>query len=291
MPLTILGASAVIFYVIRQIPGDPVVIMLGIHATGANYEQLAHALGLDQPIFVQYFFYIWRVFMGDWGASIYGHEPVLPYVLARFAATLALTTVSLVFSALIGISLGIFAAMRQGSIVDHICRILSLSFFSVPLFWSGSLFILIFSVYLHILPSMGRSMVLPAATLALWACGPISRIARASVLDVENQDFVRIARGKGISYRRLWINHILRNAFVPIITVIGSQFGMLIGGAAITEAVFSYPGVGLLIIDGIFMRDYPVVQGAVLFLSIFVCMTNFLSDVSYALLDPRITFG
>jgi len=292
---TLLGVSLVTFVLVRSIPGDPVLIMLGEHATGPQHERLMHLLGLDQPLFVQYASYLSRLLTGDWGHSIFGQDAVLPLVIRRFGATLQIVALSAAFSAIVGIALGTLSAIRRGSLFDKVVRFVTLMSFSIPTFWLGLMLILLFAVTLGWLPSGGRGgmehLLLPAAALSAWSVGIIARVTRISVLDTLSQDFVVTARAKGIGGRRVVLRHVLPNSLIPVITIIGLQFGGMLSGAVVTETVFNYPGLGQLIVSNIFARDYPTVQGAILLGAIAFAILNLVTDLAYVYLDPRVQPG
>ncbi len=295
---TILGVTLIVFIILRLIPGDPVTILLGGFATWEEMETARRMLGLDQPIYIQYLLYLERLLKGDWGVSlesgVSGGEPVLPLVIRRFTATLQLAILGIILASAIGITLGILSATHRGRI-DKIFRTISLLGFSMPIFWIGMILIIVFSLQLRLLPSMGRGgpehLVLPTVTLAAYLFGLISRVTRASALDVMHQDYVLTAQAKGLKKNRILVNHVLRNSLIPIITVISLQFGALIGGAVVTETVFNYPGLGLLIVQSLFRRDYPVVQGGMIFIAVVMTLTMLGSDILYTYLDPRVRYA
>jgi len=295
--VTIFGVTVIVFSILRSIPGDPVQIMIGPEPVPPEYEeQIRRELGLDQPIFIQYLLYLGRAFRGDLGTSISTKKPVLPLVIHRFSATLELTVLSVLFvGAPIGIIAGVFSAWKKDNLFDKVSRLVSLGGFSVPVFFLGLVFLLIFSVYLNILPPFGRGgvehMILPTLTLGVWSGSIITRITRASILDTMNENFVTTARAKGLSEREILFKHVLRATIIPVLTFIALQFVQLLGGAIITETVFAYPGIGKLIFDYIMRRDYPVVQGAILFSAISITATNFVVDIAYRYLDPRVKYG
>lgn len=295
--LSIIGVITIVFIILRMIPGDPVVVMLGGYGTWEEMEAARKFLGLDQPIYVQYFRYLQRLFLGDWGysitAGVIGAEPVLPLVLRKFFASLQLALTSTILAAIVGIILGILSAARRGR-TDKIFRIISLLGFSMPVFWTGMIFVLVFSLRLRLFPSIGgggpQHLVLPTLTLTVYLFGIFTRVTRAAALDVIHQDFVFIARAKGLKERRILISHILRNSLIPVVTVGTLQFGSLVGGAVITETVFNYPGLGSLIVQSLYKRDYPVVQGGMLLVAIVIALVNLISDFLYMYLDPRIRY-
>jgi peptide/nickel transport system permease protein len=288
---TLVGVSMVTFVLVRMVPGDPVLTMLGEHATGAEYAHLAKIFGLDQPVPFQYIRYAGRLLVGDWGLSIFGQEPVFPLVLRRALATLTIAVTSTVVSASVGILLGTIAALKRGSILDKTIGFVTLAAFSIPTFWVAIMFMLLFSVRLGWFPPVGRGLFLPTLTLAAASVGLLTRVTRISVVDSMENQIILTARAKGIVRRRIIFSQLLRVSLIPVVTIIGLQFGALIGGAVVTETVFNYPGLGGLIIGGLFARDYPIVQGAVLIAALIVALTNLVTDVLYTLLDPRIQFS
>jgi ABC-type dipeptide/oligopeptide/nickel transport system permease component len=289
---TFLGVTLITFLIVRLIPGDPVTVILGEHATGEQYERLRRLLGLDQPVLTQYFRYLGRLFTGDWGTSVFGAQDVLALVIRRFRSTLLLVSMSTAISALIGITLGVVSGLRANSLFDKGTRLVTLFAFSIPTFWLALVLVLTFAVGLGWFPSLGggspSGYVLPIVTLSAWQLGLITRTTRMSVLETLSKDFVVTARAKGIGVRRITLRHVLPNSLIPVITIIGLQFGGLLGGAVVTEVVFAYPGLGRLIVDNIFARDYPVVQGAIAATALAFMVVNLITDLLYAYLDPRI---
>ena len=292
---TTLGAITLIFVLIHAVPGDPVLILLGQHVTGSQYAQVSHALGLDQPLLIQYVDYLARFVRGDWGTSVFGQTPVLPLVLGRFWATLQLVTLSLTVAALVGVTFGVISAIRRNSFLDQVIRVTTLFAFSMPTFWLGLLLILVFSVNLRWLPAEGGGglshLVLPAIALSAFSIGIIARVTRASVLDALSQDYVQTAVAKGVGPRRVLLRHVLPNSLIPVIAVLGLEVGSALGGAAVTETVFNYPGLGHLLVDAIFSRDYPTIQGAALMAALSFMVINLAADLLYARLDPRVMAG
>ncbi len=298
------GIAVVVFLIIHITPGDPAAIMLaGSPATDADVAQLRHQLGLDQPLHVQFVTWLWRSLNGDFGRSLALHSPVLPEVLLKIKATAVLALGALVLSVAVGIAAGVVSSTRQYSLVDHLAMLLSLAGVSLPVFWLGLMLVSVFSVTLGWLPSSGmyspagggtadltKHLVLPAITLGSASIGIVARFTRSSMLEVLRQDYVRTARAKGLSGRVVNGRHALKNALIPVLTVIGVQAGYLLGGAVLTETVFAWPGLGSLILKGILTRDYPLVQGAVLFVACTFVVVNLIVDVLYAYLDPRIRF-
>ncbi|MDI6823034.1 MAG: ABC transporter permease [Bacillota bacterium] len=290
-----LGVAILVFSMVHLIPGDPVRAMTGGRPLSAEAVARARqALGLDDPLPVQLGRFMWRAVRGDLGTSLQSGRPVAGEFLDRFPSTLELALAGLGLGMLAGVVLGVLAAVRQGSSVDRGLLLGSLVFVSVPGFWFGLMLIYLFSVWLGWLPVGGqgglRALVMPALTLAVGTAAVLMRLTRASMLEVLRADYVRTARAKGLSERVVLYKHALRNALNPVVTVVGLVFGALLGGAFIVEQVFSRPGVGRLAVQAIFARDFPMIQGIVLYSSTVFLLTNLLVDLSYALLDPRIRY-
>lgn len=286
------AVSTIVFFLLHAIPGDPIDLILGEHAMSADRTHLAHELGLDQPVLVQYGHFLKGLVTGDWGKSIYDHRPVLTHLGERYGATLLLAVVAMGVAILIALPAGILAAMKRHSIWDSAAMLVALIGISVPSFWLGPVLILIFSVELGLLPISGReslvSLVLPSITLGAALAAMLSRITRSSMLEEIKRDYITAARAKGLSERRVILKHALRNALNPIVTIIGLQIGTLLAGTIITEKIFSWPGVGTLLLDSIYRRDYPVVEGCILAISFAFVMVNMLTDCLYRLIDPRV---
>lgn len=250
---------------------------------------------LDEPLHTQYFVYMGNLLQGDMGRSAFTRRPVAVELYERFPNTLILTVAALGIATVLGMSAGIISATKRYSLFDNFVMLLALAGIAIPVFWLGLMLQLLFSVNLGWLPSSGmdtwRHLILPALTLGLATTALIARITRSSMLDVLGQDYINTARAKGLVERIVVYKHALKNALIPVVTVMGLQFGILLGGAVLTESVFSWPGVGRLLVDSILARDYPVVQGAVLVLALFFVLINLVVDIIYALLDPRITYG
>jgi peptide/nickel transport system permease protein len=293
--LVILGVISIVFLLIHLIPGDPVEIMLGEAASGADREALRTALGLDQPLATQFVRYLDGLRHLDLGTSLHSRRPVIDLLLERLPATLLLAAVTLCITLLFAIPLGVIAAVRRDSLWDTGAMSFSMLGVSIPNFWLGPLLILLFSLWLGWTPVSGRegfgSVILPAVTLGTSLAAVLSRMVRSSMLEVLGEDYLRTARAKGLPTRRILLQHALRNALLPVITLIGLQLGALLAGAVITETVFSWPGVGLLTIEAIQSRDYPVVQACVLLISMSYVFINLLTDIAYAWADPRIRLG
>jgi peptide/nickel transport system permease protein len=300
----LLGVSVIVFMVLHLAPGDPAEVMLGANANKEDLDRLRTQLGLDQPLHVQYFTWISHVARGDLGRSLWMKRPVLGEVLERFKATILLTGSALLLSTLGGIALGIASATRANSLLDRLSGVASLFGASMPVFWLGIVLMVIFSLWLGWLPASGMyapygggglgdllaHLVLPAVTLAAASVTIIARLTRATMLETLGQDYVRTARAKGLGERTVVWRHALKNALIPIVTVVGVQAGYLLGGAVLTETVFAWPGVGTLVIQGILARDMPLVQGGVLVIALSFVLVNLLVDTLYAWLDPRIKF-
>ena len=289
---TLLAVSVCVFLVVRLIPGDPARLLAGDFATDQIVDELRARWRLDDPLPVQYAVYLAGLVRGDLGRSIATSTPVLPELRERFLRTLELALAAVALAALVGVAAGIVSAVRRASVLDYLATALALAGISTPIFWSGLVLILLFSVTLEWLPAGGsgtlRHLVLPALSLGLFGAGVLARQTRSGLLEVLGQDFVRTARAKGLPERLVVVKHALKNALIPVVTVLGDQFGRLLGGAILTETVFSWPGMGRYLIDAIGQRDYPAVQGAILVFAAAVVLINLLVDLSYGALDPRV---
>jgi peptide/nickel transport system permease protein len=292
--LTIVGAVTLVFFFLHMIPGDPVEVMLGETAQQADKDQLREELGLNLPVHLQYGRFIAGVFQGDLGDSYFYRRPVTQVIVERVPATVELAVTAFLVAGLIAIPLGIIAALREGTAVDNASVLFSLLGVSMPNFWLGPLLIILFSITLGWFPVSGRggvgSVVLPAITLGTALAAVLSRMTRASLLERLGEDYLVVARAKGLPEWRVILKHALRNALIPVITVMGLQFGALLSGAIITENVFSWPGIGTLLINAIEARDYPLVQGCILFITLSYVLINLLTDLLYGWVDPRIRF-
>ena len=289
----IIGVTFIIFTMMYFTPGDPARMILGEQASRQDVETLRAELGLDDPFFVQFGRYVKNVVVEqDLGRSYNTRRPVMDEIMARFPTTLKLASLGVVVAVLIGVPIGILSATRQYSIFDNLAMVFALVGVSMPNFWQGMMLILIFSVALGWFPSSGFStlhhMVLPAITLGTSTAAVITRMTRSSMLEVVRQDYIRTARAKGQVESKVINRHALKNALIPIITVIGLQFGFLLGGAVLTESIFSIPGIGQLMVQSIRSRDFPIVQGGVLFIAIIFSFVNLIVDILYAYVDPRI---
>jgi peptide/nickel transport system permease protein len=288
-------AVATTAFLLVFMSGDPVMLMVPMTATREEIEALRDAFGLNQPLWVQYARYMVRAVQGDFGVSIKAGQPALNLVLDRIPATLELGLAGMILAAVVGISVGVLSALKRDSWIDAAGRVLALGSQAMPIFWLGLLLIIIFAVKLRVLPPFGRGglreLILPAITMATYNIPLILRLTRSTFFDVLYQDYVRTARAKGLPERVVVFVHILRNAAIPLVTVLGMNFGRILGGAIVTETVFAWPGVGSLSIDAIFTADYPVIMAATIILVVSVVVMNFLTDLTYAVLDPRIRYG
>ena len=290
----VLGVSIIVFSIIRLIPGDPARAMAGVNATPEFIEQVRIRHALDQPIYIQYGRFLAGFVRGDLGRSIFSGRPVATEIGERFPRTLLLASVSLVIATLIGVSAGIVSATRRNSVFDNASLFVALVGVAAPVFWMALMLQLLFAVHLRLLPATGigtvRHIILPSLTLGTASAALMARITRSSMLDVLRQDFITTARSKGLDERMVVYKHALKNALIPVVTVLGLQFGILLGGAVLTETVFAWPGVGRLLVDAILRRDYPVVQGTVMLLAFLFVIINLVVDIAYAYLDPRVHY-
>jgi ABC-type dipeptide/oligopeptide/nickel transport system permease component len=291
---TLLGVSVLIFLLLHLVPGDPARLVAGPDASLDEIVLIRTQLGLDRPLPVQYLSWMGNLFQGDMGRSIRTFNDVTYEIGLRIPATLELTGVSIVVAIIIGLVAGIVAAIRRNSIADYSSMLVALLGICTPSFWLGLMLMLIFAVQLRWFPTSGRGtwehLVLPGITLGVGAAAIIARVTRSSMLEVLGQDYIRTASAKGLSAQLIILRHALKNALIPVVTIIGLQFGYLLAGAVITETVFAYPGVGRLLVESIAYRDFPVVQGILLILALQFALINLLVDVLYAFLDPRISY-
>ena len=292
---TILGALTLVFALIHLIPGDPVEVMLGETASAADKEELRRALGLDQPLLAQYAAFLGGLARGDLGRSLYERGGVAELISARFPATLELALCAMLLALSMSVPLAILAALNTRSWLDRLALLFSLLGLSLPNFCIGPFLMILLSIHLGWFPVSGRGgflhLVLPALTLGLGMAAILTRILRASLLQVAGQEYLLAARAKGLRESQVWLKHALRNALLPLITIMSLQLGGLLAGSIITETIFSWPGIGRLTVQAIQTRDYPLVQGCVLTLAISYVLVNFLTDLCYRLADPRITYG
>ena len=289
----LIGISLIVFITIR-LTGDPVMMLLRDgNPSQEDIDEMRRLLDLDKPLPVQYLWFVGKAVTGDFGRSFHYSTPALPLVLERMPATILLTLSSMLVALLVAFPMGIISAVARGRLLDLGVRFFSLIGISMPNFWLGIILIIIFGVRLRWLPVSGNEtfahLVLPSIALGLSLSGSLTRILRSSMLDVLSADYIRTAQAKGLSRRTTLIGHALRNAMIPVLTILGLQLGLLLGGAVIVENVFSWPGVGRLVVNSIGARDYPVVQAAVLLLAVILLVANFLVDLLYTVVDPRIT--
>jgi peptide/nickel transport system permease protein len=296
------GISVAVFLMVRLIPGDVVQLLLGTEASVQQIETLRRVLGLDRPLPIQFADWFGQIIRGDFGTSLRTGRPVLPDIFARLGVTLQLTVASMLVALLVAVPLGVASAANRGRAVDAVSRVLALVGLSVPGFWLATVMILFFSVQLRWLPPIGfispldnpalglQTLLLPSIALGTALAAFVTRMIRSSLLEVLNQDYIRTARAKGLHEQSVLYGHALKNAFIPVLTVIGIQVGHLLGGAVIIEEIFSFPGMGRFLLNGIYQRDYPVVQGTVLFVALVFSLINVLVDVLYAWFDPRIRY-
>lgn len=294
MIITILGVSVLVFLIIHLIPGNPVNHILGDFATEESIRELETRLGLDRSILVQYFSYMLNAIQGDLGTSYITGYTVVEEILNRIPITAQLALFSMIFGSITGIVIGVIAAVKKNTIYDQLAMLLALVGISAPGFWIALFLILLFSYQLSIFPISGYdgfySLILPSITLGLGTAGSIARMTRSSMLDVIKQDYIRTAKAKGAGLYRLIFRHSLQNALIPVVTLIGMQFGYLMAGAVVTETVFALPGLGSLIVSAISTRDIPTVQGLLLFMAAMIIIVNFVVDLLYTKLDPRIQY-
>jgi peptide/nickel transport system permease protein len=294
LAVVILGISMLVFAILHVI-GDPVLLLLPQNAGKEEYERYHKLLGLDKPIYVQYWKFASRAVQGDFGTSWYTSTPAFKLVLERMPPTLYLTTAGLVTALLIALPLGILAALKRHSFLDNLCTMLAVAGQAMPIFWLGIMLIIIFAVRLKALPASGygtwEHFLMPAFTLGAFLAPITMRLVRSGVIEILNMDYIRTARAKGFAEPTVIVKHAFRNACIPVITVLGLQFGQLLGGAIVTETVFAWPGVATLTVDSIRNQDFPVVQCAVVLLALIIVAVNFLVDMAVGLLDPRIRLG
>ena len=296
------GISILVFLLVHLIPGDVAQILLGTQATDQQLETLRRTFGLNRPLPVQYVDWLSHILRGDFGVSFRTNRPVLPDLVSRFGVTLQLTLTSMLIALVVAIPLGVASASNRGRRSDAVSRVVALLGLSIPNFWLGTLLILFVSLGLHWLPPVGfvslldnpwlglQTLILPAVALGTAVAAFIMRMVRSSLLEVLRQDYIRTAYAKGLRDRGVLYRHALKNAFIPVLTVIGVQIGYLLGGAVIIESIFSLPGMGRFLLDSISNRDYSIVQGGVLFIALIFCLVNLSVDLVYAWLDPRIRY-
>ena len=288
----IIGTSAVVFFIMSLAPGDPAIAVLGENATPEAIEQLREELGLNDPIIVQYGHYMWDLLHGDLGESYSSGRPVLEEYFYFFPATLKLTVWSMFVAVIISIPIGVISAVKQYSLIDNVGMVAALAGLSIPNFWLGLILIMVFSLNLGILPSGGATapgaVILPAITVGTGLTASITRMTRSSMLETVRQDYIRTARAKGVNSKKVITGHALRNALIPVVTIICMEFGYCMCGAATTEIVFSWPGVGRLTVDAINSHDRPLAIGCLIMTAIIISIINAFMDILYSLIDPRI---
>ena len=291
----VFGVLSLTFLLIHLVPGDPVEVMLGESASTADREVLRAELGLNQSVASQFGLYLSRLAHADFGVSIHSKTPIIDLIKNRYPATLKLALLALLIGVGVGVPLGIYAALKAGHWQDLLVTIVSVRLSAMPAFWLGPMLMLIFAVWLAILPVSGMdspsSIILPALTLGFGLSAILTRMTRTSLLEVLNEDFIRTARAKGLTERQVILRHALRAALLPIITIVGLQMGSLLAGTVITETIFSWDGIGRLLVESIEKRDYPVTQACVLLVALSYVVVNVLTDMLYRLADPRIRLG
>ena len=295
IPLLI-GVSFIVFMMLQLVPGDPVMMMLGEFsmATTKDVEAMREQLGFNDPLYVQYWNYFKGLITGDLGTSMRTKKPVIDLILARLPSTFELTFFGLLFALIFGTSLGIIAALKHNTFIDYFTVVIALLGVSIPGFWLALLFIFLFSIRLEWLPITGSSplsIIMPCLALGLWAGGTIARLVRSGMLEVLQSDYVRTARAKGLYKHRIILVHALRNALLPVVTIFGIQFGHVLAGTVIIEAVFARPGLGLMMVNAIVAKDFPLVQGTIMFVAGAYIVVNIIVEVIYTYLDPRIRYS
>jgi len=292
--LLLIGVLTLAFFMLR-VTGDPVSLMLPREASPAQIATFREAMGFNRPLGVQFWDFLTRATVGDFGNSLHYDSPALPLVLGRLPATVELAAVGLLMAVIVGIPLGLAGGLNPGSVLDSIGRFLGLLGQSIPNFWLALILILVFAVQLRWFPAFGRdepkSVILPAFVLGLAVSSQILRMTRSTVLEVRGEDYIRTARSKGLHPRTIYLKHVLRNVAIPLVSVIGVQFGYMLGGSIYIETIYAWPGMGQLLQQAIGWRDFPLVQALAVFTSVVVLALNLVTDLAYALLDPRIRYG
>lgn len=289
------GVTTLVFLMMHLLPGDPAELMLAESGgSSQSIAQLRHQLGLDDPLYAQYARFLANALRGDLGRSIFTHRPVVQTILEQLPHTVQLAVAAMLVAVILGTALGIAAALNRNTWVDSLCVTVAVAGASMPIFWSGLLLILLFSALLHWLPATGqgslRHLIMPAIVLGSASSGSIARLVRSTMLEVLGHQYITAARAKGLSERAVVYRHALKNALIPVITVMGLQFGYLLGGTVVTETVFSRQGLGRLVVDAILWKDFPIVQGTALLAAAVYTLVNLLIDISYAVVDPRIRY-
>jgi peptide/nickel transport system permease protein len=290
----LLGISLVLFFLLRALPGDPARVLLGEFTTQKEVELMRHQMGLDKPVYIQYAKFLSRLARFDLGTSIRTQHPVIEEIAPRLLNTVILAVTATILACLLGIPAGIVAAVKPYSTMDMVVTALALFGMSMPAFWLGLMLIVIFSVKLKLLPVGGNEgfmyIILPAITLAASLLAVVARNTRSAMMEVLAQDYITTARSKGVHEKMVILRHGLKNSFIPVITVIGLQFGSMLGGTVLTETVFAWPGLGRLLISSMLARDYPVIQGSILIFALLFVLTNIVVDVLYAYFDPKVDY-
>lgn len=290
----LVGVSVIVFSLVRLMPGDPAELLLGEDYTQEAAEELRAEWGLDKPIYIQYLIFLKQLLRGDLGDSVRSGRPVTQELWQRFKNTVQLAILAVILASVIGISAGVIAGTRPFSLVDNLTMVGAVAGVSIPVFWLGLMLMYLFAVNLNWLPAVGiggiKHLILPGITLSAFTMATIARQARSSMLEVMEQDYITTARSKGLTESHTIRRHAIKNAMIPIVTVLGVMIGHLLGGSIVTETVFAYPGMGKLLIDGIVGRDYPIVQGAILLYALSFSMINLIVDLTYVLFDPRIVY-
>lgn len=290
----LIGLTIIVFMILHLADGDPVDLIVGPNVTPEVYENITESLGLNKPLYIQYFTFLKNIFKGDLGRSILQNRPVTELIWERFAVTAKLGMYSLVFSFMISIPIGVMAAVNRNTPKDYVAMSGALIGISMPTFWFGLLLLYFFAYKLRWFPISGygtlKHLVLPVITVGLTDAAVTARMVRSSVLEVIGKDYIRTARAKGLKEKIVINKHALKNALIPVISLLGMRIGWIFGGSVVLETVFGIPGIGRLMVDGIFARDYPVVQGSMLVLATTVLLGNLLADILYAVVDPRIKY-
>jgi len=300
--LVVVGATALVFFMLHYIPGETADVMaryifignIEIEPSSEDIALISQHYELDKPLILQYVSWLSRSLQGDLGLSYNTGQPVLDEIVIRLPATIKLAIVSVLISLIIGIPLGILAAIKQNTIIDYLCSTSAVIGVSIPNFWLALILIMVFSLYLDLTPVMGSGgiehIILPSITLGTGMAAVTARLTRSSMLEVIRQDYVRTARGKGLAEKTIIVRHAMKNALIPVITIIGLEMGHLLGGTVIVETIFAWPGIGKLLIDAISQRDLPVIQGCVIFITVMYVFVNLIVDISYSIFDPRIRY-
>lgn len=297
----LLGVTIITYFAIWLAPGDPIQTMLGMRATQEQIAEVKTHMGLDRPLIMQYITWLGNILRGDFGISLQNNQPVLKLIAERIPATFQLGMASFIISLIIGVFTGVISAVKRNKPIDYIARFFSMLGVSMPVFWQGLMLILIFALYIPIFPASGRSpdpwsldglryLVLPAVTLGTSTAASLSRLTRSSMLEVLREDYITTARAKGLVERTVIYKHGLRNALIPVVTILGFRVGAILGGSVITETVFAWPGMGRMTVRALIARDFPLILGNVVLLAMLYVYANAIVDILYAVIDPRITY-